>query len=50
MGNPKLVYAIAGIRPLDVGSFLLTEILGDLAAAGVSGCFYPKIIKLGKWI
>jgi membrane protein DedA with SNARE-associated domain len=50
MGNPRLAYAIAGIRPLDLGSFLLAEILGALATAAVFGYLYPKIIKLGKWM
>lgn len=36
-------YAIAGIRPLDVGPFIGAEILGALAAAAVFGYLYPKL-------
>lgn len=35
-------YAIAGIRPLDAGPFIVAEILGALTAAGVFGYLYPK--------
>lgn len=36
-------YAIAGIRPLDVGPFIVAEILGALAAVAVFGYLYPKL-------
>lgn len=36
-------YAIAGIRPLDVGPFIVAEILGALAAVVVFGYLYPKL-------
>lgn len=35
-------YAIAGIRPLDAGPFIIAEILGALAAAIVFNYLYPK--------
>lgn len=38
-------YSIAGIRPLDVGPFIVAQILGALAAAAVFGYLYPKIVK-----
>lgn len=36
-------YAIAGIRPLDVGPFIVAQILGALAAVAVFGYLYPKL-------
>lgn len=41
-------YAIAGIRPLDVGPFIIAQILGALAAAVVFGYLYPKLKKPGE--
>jgi glycerol uptake facilitator-like aquaporin len=38
-------YAIAGVRPLDAGPFIVCELLGALAAAGVFGYLYPKLKK-----
>ncbi len=35
-------YAIAGIRPFDVGPFIVAQIVGALAAAGVFSYLYPK--------
>ena len=35
-------YAIAGIRPLDAGPFIIAEILGAIAAAVVFSYLYPK--------
>ncbi len=36
-------YAIAGIRPLDVGPFIVAQVLGALAATVVFGYLYPKV-------
>ena len=36
-------YTIAGIQPLDAGPFIVSEILGALAAVVVFGYLYPKL-------